>query len=454
MTIAALAATGLLAACSATDSGSLSPVGTTVSVGQALSSEQANQIAIDQLGAIKVPDGATKRGVNGKVITIGGVGTVLGASGTELFPGMCDGAKARFERANREGGVNGYTFDYVGCTDDGENPTRNRDAVQEMVESKQVFALVPFTSGVSNQGAYLNEKRVPYFGWGVSPDYCGWNDRQFGFSVTSAISCTTATGDKAFFSSVGMETYLKGTNKKPADVKVAFAGTEDHASKVSINGFKNIGTALGLEVVYAGTPLPGSGSPPLADYTPLALELVASGANLIAIPTAPGPLFSIIGALRANGYTGDIQMFFADDRLSVMANALDGVYAMTPNFGSPVFTSSQYDQIATDLKAIGSTAPNAGAGTQTSYAGADLLIQAIGKVKGDLTTEAVSAAINGGMTYGPLGNVMCQSTWPASHVVPSNCASLVRFEGATSSIKPVVDLGDYGQTYQFPLNAS
>jgi branched-chain amino acid transport system substrate-binding protein len=448
---------GMLASCSGSGSGNGGFSGSTGSnvVGVGLADADASQAAISQLGPVKVPSGATTRGISGKVITIGGVATIKDSTGVENYPGVCDGAKARFARANREGGVNGYTFNYVGCTDDGQNPQTNRDATQDMVTSKHVFALVPYTSGVSNQGAYLNQQRVPYLGWGISTDYCGWSDRQFGFSVTSAISCTSATGNKAFFSSVGISAYLAATKKAPSSVKAAFVGTGDHATVVSISAFRKIGKALGLDVVYAKTPLPGAGAPPLSDYTPIAQDVIASGANFVAIPTNPNVLFGLIGALKAGGYTGDIEMFFADSRLAALAGQLDKVYAMTPNFGSPQFPGAQWNAIKADLAAIGSKAPLDGSGTITSYASADLLIKAIGEVKGAVTAEAVSKVINGGgFSYQPAGNVICPSTWPAAHVVPSNCAAMVQFSGSTKSIVPVKDLAVYGKDYLFPLSAN
>jgi branched-chain amino acid transport system substrate-binding protein len=424
-----------------------------VQLGQPLDDAQAAAAVKNVLGDIKVAAGSTTRGVNGKVIRIGGIGTVKDATGIEDYPGLCDGAKARFERANREGGVNGYRFEYVGCSDDGGNPARNRDLVRDYVDSKKVFALLPYTSGVSNQGPYLNENHVPYFGWGLSPDYCGWSDRQFGFSTTAAISCTSATRGKAFFSSVGVQTYLEGTKKDPHELKAAFVGSADAASSASIDAFEHIGKELGMDVVYAKTPIPGTGSPPLSDYTPVAQEIASSGANFVALSFGPGPIFGLVPALRASNFTGDILIFFSDERLAALANQLDHVYAMTPNFGSPAFKDKQFDVIRDDLKAIGSDAPAGGSGTLTSYAGADLFIKALSEVKGDLTTEALTGVLNRGFAYKPDGNAICPLRFPTDHVVPSNCASLLQFDGATKSIKPIIGLSEYGKNYLFPFSA-
>ncbi|WP_158072933.1 ABC transporter substrate-binding protein, partial [Pseudofrankia sp. EUN1h] len=158
--VAALVAAVTFASCSSTtDNGTSSAP---VDLGKPMDAAAASKLAIEKAGPIEFATGDTVRGVNGKVITIGGVADVKDTTGIENFPGVCDGAKARFERANREGGVNGYTFSYAGCTDSGADPTTSKDAVTEMVEDKKVFGLVPFTATVSTVGDYLNDKHVPY----------------------------------------------------------------------------------------------------------------------------------------------------------------------------------------------------------------------------------------------------------------------------------------------------
>jgi ABC-type branched-subunit amino acid transport system substrate-binding protein len=372
-------------------------------------------------------------------------------TGIENFPGVCDGAKARFERANRDGGVNGYTFQYVGCTDSGSDTTRTRDAVHEMVEDRKVFGLVPFTAAISNTGDYLNQQHVQYFGWGICTDYCGWNDRQFAFSITGSLGCAGVVPGSTFFSSVGLASYLASSGKKPADVRTAVVGRSVDASRLSVLSFEKIGVGLGMKVPYAKSPIPGPGAPPLADFTPIARDIISSGANLVALTIPPATLFPVIAALRSAGYTGDTLMFFADERLAALATQLDGVYSMTSNFGSSLFPSTSFDQVKADLKAIGSTAPVSGSGTLTSYGSADLFLSAFAKIQGPVTTEALTKVLNSGFEYKQLGNVMCGSSWPDFHVLASNCAAMVRFNGANKAIIPLHDLTEFGQEYLFPL---
>ncbi|WP_007509198.1 ABC transporter substrate-binding protein [Pseudofrankia saprophytica] len=445
--VAALVAAVTFASCSSTtDNGTSSAP---VDLGKPMDAAAASKLAIEKAGPIEFATGDTVRGVNGKVITIGGVADVKDTTGIENFPGVCDGAKARFERANREGGVNGYTFSYAGCTDSGADPTTSKDAVTEMVEDKKVFGLVPFTATVSTVGDYLNDKHVPYFGWGISNDYCGWNNRQFGFSVTQAIACAGVLPGQTFYSSAGLESYLTGSGKKPADVSAAFIGSSVAAGASSVKSFAKMAVGLGMKAPYAKTPIPGPGAPPLSDYTPIARDIIASGANLVASTTPPAQIFPLVAALRSSGYTGDVLIYFADPRLAPLADQLDKAYAMTPNFGSGVFPSDTFKQIDADLKAVGSQADASASGTLTSYGAADLFLKAFAKINGSVTTEALAKVLNSGFDYPALGNALCGSTWPAGRVLGNDCAALVRFDGAKKAIVPIKDLQTFGHEYLF-----
>ncbi|HEX8803240.1 MAG TPA: ABC transporter substrate-binding protein, partial [Acidimicrobiales bacterium] len=58
------------------------------------------------------------RGVTDTSVKVGGLITASGPT-TALFTDAEAGARARFERANAEGGVHGRTIDFVGAEDDG-----------------------------------------------------------------------------------------------------------------------------------------------------------------------------------------------------------------------------------------------------------------------------------------------------------------------------------------------
>ena len=80
------------------------------------------------------------------------------------------GAKARFARANAEGGVNGRKINYLGSADNKLDPAQDLPTVKKIVEQDKAFAIVPMVSPVlAAGGTYLVNNKVPFFGWGITP---------------------------------------------------------------------------------------------------------------------------------------------------------------------------------------------------------------------------------------------------------------------------------------------
>src|SRR5262245_5903567 len=103
------------------------------------------------LAALKCDQTASDphRGVTDTEITIGGLAYLTSPSGASMT-GSDAGAKARFDRANDEGGINGRKINYVGTLDDGNDPARNSAQAKVLVDQKKIFAAVPLmTSGIS-----------------------------------------------------------------------------------------------------------------------------------------------------------------------------------------------------------------------------------------------------------------------------------------------------------------
>jgi hypothetical protein len=146
--------------------------------------------------------------------------------------------------------------------------------------------------------------------------------------------------------------------------------------------------------------------------------------------------------------------FLADDRLAALANQLDGAYAMSPNFGSALFPSRTFEQMKADLKAVGSTASANGSGTLTAYGSADLFLSAFAKIQVPVTTEALAKVLNSGFEYQQLGNAVCGSNWPEFRVEPSDCASILRFNGRKKTLEPLKDLGVFGKQFLFAASKS
>jgi ABC-type branched-subunit amino acid transport system substrate-binding protein len=439
----------VVSACSSSDSGS--GPSSTSSGASGIQSQVLDQTAVEKqitaaLGALPTVTGQTTRGIDGKVITIGGEGTNT-KGGQQVLQGLDVGAKARFERANRQGGVQGYTFNYAGFIDDTGQPTVAQQGVQSLVEQKKVFALVPFASASANSASYLNSNDVPYFGF-LGQDYCGWSKIPYGFSVTGENSCSsTLPGGKAIGNTGVFDLYMKSTGKTASDIKLAIYSTTDPYAIAATKATEATAKALGIKVVSVETDLPGVTEPPLTDYSPVASKIVSSGANLVISETSVPVIIGVTASLKSSGFTGDFIDGYAVQALlqsPATAQIMDGSYGVA-GFGNLGFGASTLQQVSDDVKAIGSATPADGIGTLIGYWAADLFIQALQKVSGPLTAQKLVNVLNqGGFEYQGIAGVTCSGPWPALRVVSAPCLGMAQYDAKSKSLKVVAPLDEVG----------
>jgi branched-chain amino acid transport system substrate-binding protein len=455
----ALAATATLVGVSAGSSSAATslPSGTTP-----LSYAQVGTLLNRLEGKLKPVTGDTTRGVVGHTITIAGVATV-DVGGVAYYPGMCDGAKARFEAANRAGGVDGYKFNYVGCSDDGDVASNNAELIQTAVQTHHAFALVP-ASSTAMTPQFLNKNHVPYMGFAEGTAYCGWNSTPFALSAEGELGCPIPnSGGKQLLSSFSVTSpldYLKtAKGLAPSKVKVAIIGQDISSSVSTDNAISAIAKGLGAKVVYYQNPVPAPTAAPLSDYTPIAEAALQGGPNLVQVNVAGSPEFAVISALHAAGYKGLIYASAIDNPLVLgvpsLAAAVNGGLAINAWYGNPVsYPNKYFNQIQANLTAIGSTAPVRDYGTMWSYAQADMFIDAlkatVAHMKGPLTTEKFVNTVNAGFTYPGIPNTICPAIFPQEHLSQSNCITGSIVNGAKQTDEPALPMGNYGSQYLVP----
>jgi ABC-type branched-subunit amino acid transport system substrate-binding protein len=416
-----------------------------------LSYDAAGDALNSIMGPLNPVQGDTVRGIQGKVVTIAGVADVT-AGGELANPGACAGAQARFARADREGGVNGYTFKYVGCSDDQTSPSVTQQAVQTAVLKDKAFALVPLSAYELN-AKVLTEQHVPFFaGAAYGAAYCGWNDSPYGFSYSWAAGCLLSPSlpNKEFLGSFDIDGYAHTlpASEQGKNIKWAFVANNIPVAKNIMTAFGEVAKSEGMTVAYDGVPIPGPTSPPLSDYTPIAQDIIHSGANVVLLAVGGASAFGLDAALKANGYTGAIEATIGYDDPSVLSNPqltkiVEGAIAVNAWGG---VAGPGIDQIASDLKAINSKVSATASSTLWSYGAADFFLSAFAKVQGPMTAEKLTNLINGGFSYPGIPDTLCPSQWPAAHYIQSNCASAVKI-GPNGTTTTVLPLGTYGANY-------
>jgi branched-chain amino acid transport system substrate-binding protein len=390
-------------------------------------------------GTSAASGGGTTRGVTATTIKVGGLSTLKPPGGQPPFPGLNDGAKARFERANRDGELK-HKIDFIGTTDDAADQTRNAQGSKQLVLNDKVFAVVPFVTQVAaGSGQFLNTQKVPFIGWGFTPSSC----TEYGLGDTG---CIGPGADKLDLSlSKPLATALGGGAGKTAVVfSENYAGSDQNAKNMvhAIEG-------AGFKVVLSDDSLPPDTAGPVTDFSPYVQKVMTANngqpPDLMVNNTNFNNAVGFTGALTAAGFKGHQVNYVAYvpgllEAAPDLAKALNGTYLVQQGTGAQAFGGKSWDQITSDLKAI--NAPTSvGLGTVHGYASADMFVQAIKQLETDgkdITAENFASLFTSGWTYPGLGNAIGQAVFPQAKTSANNCSSMVQVEG--TKYVPVVDL--------------
>jgi branched-chain amino acid transport system substrate-binding protein len=413
-----------------TESTSASTVSTAATSDSTATSE--GTAATDSSEAVATTEAATDTTVAtsaGPITDVPGIkdGKIIvgGVNQENAFAGLGDGAKARFDRFNAEGGIDGLTIDYVGVRDDGGDADRDTSLVKELVEKDDVYAIVPSTPTNMQPatGDYLASKNVPYFGYGYAPVMC--TDYAFAFNgcTVPGIAKTQNTGSVA--------SLLPLLNKDPTDgagVKIAIAGRAEAGGQDYVNVFKGVSEHVGMDVVYAEANVPSGGT---ADMQPFADAIIASKPDMVQLVTDFPSALALKYKLLASGYEGIVADNAAYvpgllDQSAQAAAALEGTYVVT-TYPTPLESSDFAKQMLKDLDGV-----QIQSGTIIGYLEAELFIDLLQKVAPNFAT--FTATVNKGVTITPADGGL-PTQWPEFHSGGAPCNSVVKIENKQYLLK-------------------
>ena len=362
-------------------------------------------------------ESATARGVSADSIRVGGLGQV------DFFPGMEEGAQARFERANAEGGVAGRMIDYIGLQDDGGDSTANLDLARNMVENDEVFAIIPATSAVMLPATtdYLNENGVPFVGWGFQPGFCVPDSVGYGFN---GCLIGAAAGVPEPVSSEALSEPIADFLDDP-DYTVAILNSDDDSGHGAAPQYEQL---FGDRLLYQDF-VPTSG---VTDYSPYINGVLDTDADAAIVACDSACTLAVKPAILGGGFEGPIVDYanyipgiLADP---AVAGALEGTYVNTQlppqEGGGPAI-----EQLVADLEAIGAD-PLVTTGVSVGYWSADMFLQMLESVGTDLNAQTFRETINAGFEYEPPEGGLGPISFPDGFQQPSPCAALVGVEDA------------------------
>jgi ABC-type branched-subunit amino acid transport system substrate-binding protein len=382
------------------------------------------------LVAVASTSGAAPRGVprqtpgfDGKTIKVSGLGFAAN------FADSAVGAEARFNRANETNELKGVTIEFGDFADDKNDAATSVSEARRLVEQENVFAIVPLISA-SAPGDYLNQRKVPFFGWGFDKAYCGPGDKLYGFGYSGCVLPPNPTKVPDF--SAGNPYRYLTQEKGIKNPTIAGIGTDTPAGKTSMKSFIAQATGSGFKVVWAQAVLP----PPPAvtgDYSPYVQEIMTAdnGEPPDAFFLAAGlqDALNMPKAFFNAGYEGMLISAYYSDAL---VRALDRTF-VAMQFAPFEQNTAGIRQMREDVLAVKADAKP----TTTMAAGyfaADFFVKAVKKTgTKNLTREALQKTA-AHMTYQIKGTVGPTQYPRAFQALNSYCTGLVQSDGTAFSV--------------------
>jgi len=346
--------------------------------------------------------------------------TTTGVTATEIHVGAIlykafyatglSGFEARIKKENDAGGIYGRKIVVDAAIDDGQVEDQDITAAKTLVQQDNVFAVAPVFTAAFSGATYLNQQKVPFFGWSVQPIWCGL-DWGFGFWGNDCDPQTVATtGD------FPQSERLLFADHTASGHSIAIVSEDNDSARVQANSLNAIWTKDGSKVVDLDTTIP---TPPavVGDYTPFADKIMTSNAgkppDLVTIVGSVSDTLLLYKKLVQLGYPGVVQDYdLYDPSFAANTKGLVTSVQVEPFEAAP--TTPAVQTMITDLKAYDPTL-SLGQAAAAGYWTADFLIQALKKVGPDLSREALYNAINSGFTYDYNGGGGEPVLWPLGH---------------------------------------
>jgi branched-chain amino acid transport system substrate-binding protein len=355
--------------------------------------------------------GDSVRGVSDAIVRVGG----LGDAG--LFPGAGVGARARFERANRDGELpGGRTIEYVRFADDRSDRATDLAEGRALVEQDGVFAVAPVVTSTFEAASFLGEEDVPALGWGLAPEFCG-NEHVFGFS-----GCLLRTDVITNVWALLIERALEPANGKTA----AVVSDDDRAGLLTQRTVTAAADDVGFDVVYADE-VPRAGAP---DYTPFATAILdgddGEPPDVVFLTGAFGNVTGLVAKLRELGYQGAITTNAGYDPRLVAQFAGASIFVEAAPFESAPATVSM-QRLIDDVRAV-DPAVSLTQAVAAGYLSADMLVKMLRATGRRLTPERFLDAANNGFVW-RLKGTAGPTVFPKGHDEPTPCGALVQSNG-------------------------
>ena len=224
-------------------------------------------------------------GVSADSIKIGYVTSQTGVAGS-TFQNADKGCKARVERENAKGGVNGRKVE-VEYVDD--QSAQNLTAVQNLVQNDHVFMVVNNSPFAFLGYRFLLDQGVPMIGGGYDGVYYGDPGNE---------GIISASGNVVNVNGVSYDLLPKVMKKMGAKKVAALAYGVSASSTAAAQNLQKLAVPeVGLDAVYTNTTLDFG----TTDVGPVVLGIKNAGADAVYLPMVANSNLAVVQGLQQNG---------------------------------------------------------------------------------------------------------------------------------------------------------
>jgi ABC-type branched-subunit amino acid transport system substrate-binding protein len=339
----------------------------------------------------------TDPGITNDTVKVGLISSESGVA-SSTGKGTEAGCNARVGRANAEGGVNGRKIQ-IEAIDDQSSPDNLKNA-QDLVQSRNVFAVVNSSALAFFAYRYLVGAGVPMVGGGYDGTYYYDKGNESVFS---------GLGNSAPVPGISSEYITKFLKKLGAKKLGAVGYGISPSSSESAKAVYQYGSkAAGMEPTYLNTNVDFG----TTDVGPVVLGIKNSGADSLVFQMNPETGIAILQGLQQNGYQlkGSIlSAGYGQDVLdSPAADALPPNTIFLSVF-RPVETGGKaVKQFRADLKKYSNFTGVPGWGNYTGYVTCDILVTGLEAAGKDLTRKGFVDALRNPGDYDGAG-LTCQN---------------------------------------------
>jgi branched-chain amino acid transport system substrate-binding protein len=347
-------------------------------------------------------------GVSASEIQLGAITSLSGANGPSFSP-FADGAKARIEEQNAQGGVGGRKL-VLSTSDDGSDVGRNLAAARELVEGRDVLGIMEGSSFAQGGGDYLKRQGLAVTGYAINqefeknPNFIGYSNIQPGASSSTATTKLWGT----YLQQHGATTVYAVGSGTPQGARAATA---------LIASAKSVGLREGVLT----TDLPAG----TTDYTGEAQKAKQAGVDALALPLTPAQSLAVIAAMRQAGVAPKVSLLLSgyDPAILKSGSSMEGISFVVPF--APFELGLPAHKTFADAMAKYTDNGRSGQFSMAGWLSADLMIAGIKGAGSCPTRDNVLSTIQGLRGYTADGLVPSTDFGPETHGTAPTCGHFV-----------------------------